>query len=162
MAAHCCTSLKALPGLSILFKPTLLIIQTFSLINYFKLDGNRLKEIIEDALLKTQLKMSRPHCLFSYYYCIPLVGLAEFPKSQLRFRILAHLTWNSGQNFILIYYLGRGFVILTYLGIEFGTQFYHNLLFEQGFKTFENPSQNLECLEIWVFKNIWQVNLMNN
>lgn len=116
MAAHCCTSLKALPGLSILFKPTLLIIQTFSLINYFKLDGNKLKEIIEDALLKIQLKMSRPHCLFSYYYCIPLVGLAEFPKSQLRFRILAHLTWNLGQNFILIYYLGRGFVIPTYLG----------------------------------------------
>ena len=54
--AHCCSSLEALSGLSILFTQTSWNSQCFDFVNCFKLDKNELKEIIKDAQRKMQLE----------------------------------------------------------------------------------------------------------
>ncbi|KAH9790018.1 Disease resistance-like protein DSC1 [Citrus sinensis] len=81
--AHCCSSLEALSGLSILFTQTSWNSQCFDFVNCFKLDKNELKEIIKDAQRKMQLEATAWWEELEKQHCEVPRGMICFPGSEL-------------------------------------------------------------------------------
>ncbi|KAK9224731.1 hypothetical protein WN943_009767 [Citrus x changshan-huyou] len=81
--AHCCSSLEALSGLSILFTQTSWNAQCFDFVNCLRLDKNELKEIIKDAQRKMQLEATTWWEELEKQLCEIPSGTICFPGSEL-------------------------------------------------------------------------------
>ncbi|KAK9221149.1 hypothetical protein WN944_009574 [Citrus x changshan-huyou] len=81
--AHCCSSLEALSGLSILFTQTSWNAQCFDFVNCLRLDKNELKEIIKDAQRKMLLEATAWWEKLEKQRCKVPRGMICIPGSEL-------------------------------------------------------------------------------